>query len=367
MVVNMINQMKLNIIQVCVIIIIINNFLNYSLIDMMVLDKAGRDSWLSILFTAFLCIIWIPILYYLTKNTNQMNLHAWLKEKYNSVIAWVLIIFICIYLLSMMSIVLIDTSNWALASYLPNTPSIFVVTLLVILCALGAYLGIRSIAITTQILLPAILIMELLLTFANIPTKDYSLLRPIMEHGISPALSGLLYTSTGIFQFLLIIFFKQHISSKITIKALFIIAGITIMLSMLRLTDIITVFGPVEAVKLRYPNFLIWNVVTITNYVKNIQFFSIYQWLAGSFISISTWMFLITDLLSVKTAGKHFIVIVIISLVIIGTTQLPISDISFTNFLMKYYFPILLIFSFFLSLVLGILIFLSNKKMRRKT
>jgi heme exporter protein D len=104
--------------------------------------------------------------------------------------------------------------------------------------------------------------------------------------------------------FILLIF--PHVDKQsITIKKLFLIGGIILGLMLGPTMGAITEFGPTQASQYRYPAFEQWRILTIGNYFSHVDFFAIYQWLAGGVLRTSLYVLLASHLLTRKKQKKY--------------------------------------------------------------
>ncbi|CDN33653.1 endospore germination permease, partial [Bacillus thuringiensis] len=222
--------------------------------------------------------------------------------------------------------------------------------------------GIHSIALTTGILLPVVFLLGFFVMIANFPHKDYSLLKPILEHGMDPVIKGMIYPAAGFVELIFILFLQHHIRSKIKLSQLIIVAiilaGITLGPTMAAIVE----FGPFVAASQRYPAFEEWRLISIGKYIEHLDFLSVYQWLVGVFIRISLVIFLIPDVLQVtkQKARNQIISIVLICMVIICI--LPIGDASFYWFLSHVFLPMSAIGLFLFSMLLLVFVWISKKR-----
>jgi hypothetical protein len=113
----------------------------------------------------------------------------------------------------------------------------------------------------------------------------------------------------------------------------------------------ITEFGPFEAAKQMVSPYEQWRLVKIGNYVEHVDFFSIYQWLAGASIRISMSIFLLIDFLPPRQIKHKNKLIWLIALIFIISAMLPINEYSFYLWMYRYYFPISLTIALSVSLV----------------
>ncbi|MEK4683920.1 endospore germination permease [Bacillus sp. FSL W7-1294] len=293
-----------NFFQIALVLIGSTGIINHVIIIPMLLDYSGRDSWISIIVLSLVYIIWIPFVFIIHKQTSEEHLFAWLIRNYGGFITYPLLSILILYLI-MLGIVTLKETLTFFSFYLPETPRILLGTVLSIICFYNIQRGIQSIALTTGILLPVVFMLGFFVMIANFPHKDYSLLKPILEHGMDPVIKGMIY-----------------------------------------------------------PAFEEWRLVSIGKYIEHLDFLSVYQWLVGVFIRISLVIFLIPDVLQVtkQKARNQIISIVLICMVIICI--LPISDASFYWFLSYVFLPISAIGLFLFSMLLLVFVWVSKNKER---
>lgn len=354
-------KQMVNFFQIALVLIGSTGIINHVIIIPMLLDHSGRDSWITILVLSLVYIIWIPFVFTIHKQTRKEHLFVWLIRNYGGFITYPLLSILILYLI-MLGIVTLKETLTFFSFYLPETPRILLGTVLSIICFYNIQRGIQSIALTTGILLPVVFLLGFFVMIANFPHKDYSLLKPILEHGMNPVIKGMIYPAAGFVELIFILFLQHHIRSTIKLSQLIIVgiilAGITLGPTMAAIVE----FGPFVAASQRYPAFEEWRLVSIGKYIEHLDFLSVYQWLVGVFIRISLVIFLIPDVLQVtkQKARNQIISIVLICMVIICI--LPISDASFYWFLSHVFLPISAIGLFLFSMLLLIFVWISKKR-----
>lgn len=354
-------KQMVNFFQIALVLIGSTGIINHVIIIPMLLDHSGRDSWITILVLSLVYIIWIPFVFIIHKQTRKEHLFVWLIRNYGGFITYPLLSILILYLI-MLGIVTLKETLTFFSFYLPETPRILLGMVLSIICFYNIQRGIQSIALTTGILLPVVFLLGFFVMIANFPHKDYSLLKPILEHGMDPVIKGMIYPAAGFVELIFILFLQHHIRSKIKLSQLIIVAiilaGITLGPTMAAIVE----FGPFVAASQRYPAFEEWRLVSIGKYIEHLDFLSVYQWLVGVFIRISLVIFLIPDVLQVtkQKARKQIISIVLICMVIICI--LPISDASFYWFLSHVFLPMSAIGLFLFSMLLLVFVWISKKR-----
>ncbi|MFB5660471.1 endospore germination permease [Alteribacillus sp. HJP-4] len=323
-------------------------------------ESAGKDSWISVILTLGVTLFWIILIYMICKKTEQRNLYLWLQEHIGSLFAKIFSLLLIIFLCVLIAATLYDLVIWTKISYLTTTPKLVIVTTYIFLCFCLALTNIRTIAMVNILLLPWIILFGLFVMTANMPNKDYSLLTPILDKGFEPVFQGMIYSGAGQVEILLILLFQHRIKTRIKYWHLAVTSIFLAGLSIGPLTGGIAAFGLEEMMKMRFPAYQQWTLVTLGRYIEHLDFFSIYQWLSGAFIRISLGLFLIVDYLNLPKGKKRMLPLGILSLLFIGLLHVPITDMQFVNFLHRYYLPGSLLFFFFISLLLFIAIFLKK-------
>ncbi|MFF0829098.1 endospore germination permease [Brevibacillus sp. NPDC003359] len=333
---------KIGIGQAIMVMMLTIGITNHVTVIPLLLSKAGRDAWLSVLLAGIPFSFWAYLLFVIHRNLNQQSLYEWLMQRSGKIVTNLLLvpIMICLYMMALTN--LIDTQTWTTVNYLPRTPEWVTAFALMCLCILAAIGGITSVGITAGILLPVVVMLGFFVAFGNIPKKDYSLLLPLFQHGYRPLLHGMLYVGGGISEMFLLLLLQPHVRKPFRLVHFLIMLGITLLLTLSPLTGAIAEFGPVESARQRFPAFEQWRLLTIGKDIENMEFFSIFQWLAGAFIRITICLLLLGDLLTFRTRKQRKFMMIFLGGSMIAFTSLPFSDMQFVSFLTHVYYPLYL-------------------------
>lgn len=342
---------KISILQIVMILMLSNGLMTHVIINPMLLDASGRDSWISVVLSFFLFIPWFIFIAVFMRKSGQQKLLPWLIQRTNPVIAWILVIPICIQLYLIGGTTVYHTSTWTFTSYLPSTPKIVLVVVLVLVCFYCAKVGITSIAIGSGILLPFVIMLGIFVSVTNMPQKDYARLMPMLEHGWGPVFNGFVYVGGGVTELLIIILMQHHLKSKIRIWHLLLIGGILIFISLGPIIGAITEFGPVEASKQYQSPYEQWRLLKLGEYIEHVDFLSVFQWLAGATIRISLVLFLLADLLPFKKQITRTRFLLLLAMSYILLSLLPISQNEFYLWAYRFYVPVSLCISVLLTLL----------------
>lgn len=340
-------------------------FKNHVLIIPTLIQTGGRDAWLSVILIFFVALAWVPLLIYIQNKTHQEHIFLWIKKHVGKTASYLILFITSAYLVILSVVTLKDTILWTKVSYLPETPTISLTLLLAILCFYLAFSGLRTISIVNIFLIFAVIILGFFVGISNIQFKNYSLLRPFLEHGFEPVRKAMIYPASGIIELIIFTFLQHRINQPIRFKHLVINLLLLVGLTIGPLIGAIIEFGPAQAARQRYPAFEEWSLVRLTRYIEHVDFLSIYQWLTGAFIRISVLLFIIIEITQLKTKRQRFWLLFTLFVIVIGLTLIGISDMQFYKLLKEVFLPTTFYLLFSISLLLGFLVFLFHKKARR--
>jgi spore germination protein KB len=360
-----VNNRSLSIVQLVCVFMLSIGLMNHVIVIPLLLQASGRDAWISAIMTLVALPLWLPLLYFVMKQSNQMNVFLWLKTEFKSVIAYFVAILGSLLLLVIGYITLTDTVTFTTTTYLPSTPDWAILLTITLMCFYNTYYGIPSIAKTAVIIFPFVIIFGIVVMIATTPHKDYSLLKPIMENGFTPVLKGMIYAGAGYVEIFMIVFMQHHLQARFSFKALFIISALAASLSIGPTIGAIIEFGPKAAANLRYPAFEQWRLIKLGTYIEYLDFLSIYQWMSGAFIRISLVTALIPELFNITNKKARLWILIAIYTIIFLLSLIPISDDKFLDLLYQFVLPLSLLSILSLSLFIGVLSLISYLKKRR--
>lgn len=326
------------------------------------LNGAGRDSWMSVILAALITIPWLFIIIYIQKQLQSDSVRMRLLENYPR-IGNVIIYIIVFYLLLMAAFTMRETLQWVSTTFLIETPVLLLFFFFSIVCILLAVSSVYSLTMANVIVLFGVVIFGFFVAFVNMQIKDYKLLLPFFEHGFTPIIKTILYPVSGYFELLLLLFIQQHFKKKLNFKHLLIILFILLGLTIGPLVGAITEFGPTEAAKQRYPAFEEWRIAKIGSFISHMDFFSIYQWLTGTFIRVGFLLFISIELLGMTGQKKRIWETVAPAFIFLSLPLFLINDSIFIEIKGKYFLVSTSLFFFILAFLF---LFLLRKRSNNK-
>ncbi len=329
------------------------------------LDTAQRDGWLSVLFAAVILFFWLFLLVYVQKKTQQKPIGDWLHQKIGKIGATIVIYTIAIYLIIVTAFTMVETLQWVNTTFLPQTPVIILLFIYTILCILLVTTSLQTMVILNVFVLFGVVVFGFFVAFTNIQVKNYDLLRPFFEHGFEPVIKGMIFPASGFIELFILLFLQHQYKERIRwyhfAIMLFILTGLTLG----PLIGAITEFGPVEAAKQRYPAYEEWGLVTIGRYIEHLDFFSIYQWLTGTFIRVSFLLYIVADLLKMTGNPKRIWNMIAPPFFISCLPLIMLNENLFLKIKGNYILTTTFIFFFALSIFFVIIASLSDKSSQK--
>lgn len=352
---------SISILQAAMLITISIGLDNHVTIIPLLLRTANKDSWIAVLMAMPLCVLWSYLPYAIIKKSGNKPIVAWIRERAGPFVAFVAAAVFLGILFANASITFKEMILWTKITYLPATPMLATSLALIALCAFSAYKGIKTIAITTGILLPFVWLLGYFVMFTNFQYKRYELLFPSFTNSGWSIANCMMYAASSFAQMFIIVFLQQHLRTKIRWRHLAIMTLILAMLTVGPLTGAIAAFG-YEAPLTRYPAFEQWRLVKIGDYISHVDFLSIYQWLSGTYILVALLLFMMTELVLSVAKVPKLPTILVLALPMFVFVNLPqISDVDFMKMIGWYYRASLVLIAG-VSLLLGAAALLTSKQ-----
>ena len=329
-----------------------------------ILAASGRDGWMAVILAGILISPWLLIIVVIHKKTKQQPINDWIIQKFGRYFGKFVIYLTAFFLIILAAFTMRETLLWINTTFLPRTPTLVLFIVFFITIILLISTSIETIAIVNVLVLFGVVVLGFFIAFVNIPIKDYSLLRPFLEHGISPVIAASIYPAAAYVELLLFVFLQHRVHGQLKFRHYAIMLFLLVGLTLGTLLGAITEFGPTEAAKQRYPAFEEWGVATIGRFIEHLDFLSFYQWLTGAFIRIGLLLYVVTQLFNLSGKNKDIWRYVappfFLTTLILGL----IEDSTFLNFKAHNFLIITFIYLFVLSLILFIAAILPEKEVK---
>lgn len=331
---------KINYLQLFMMFALMNGLTDHVIINPMLLDASGRDAWITPLAAGAPFVLFSVLLALTMRKSGQTEWQAWLSRRAHPVLAWALRIPVGILLYAIGATTVIHTVKWNAANYMPATNAIVTSTALVAICLVLALWGMSTIAVTSGVLLPIVVALGIFVSAANGKEKDYKLLQPALEQGWGAVYDGLVYAGGGYAEIVLMLLLQHRLERPVKPWQLLLQSLFTVVIMTGPVIGAITEFGPIEAANQMASPYEQWRLIKIGQYIEHVDFFSIFQWLAGASIRVSLAVFLLADLLPVKKNDHRQWAIGAIMCSYLVIAVLPMNDYAFYQWMARFYIPV---------------------------
>jgi spore germination protein (amino acid permease) len=340
---------------------------NHVLLIPPLLQTAGRDGWMSCIVALLFILVWGFLLIFIHRGTQQQHLTLWFKNTVGTPGAFVFMLLICFVLFTIAVADLRETVSWTKNIYMPNTPSWVLALSLSLLCFLTAASNLRTISIINFSMIFFLVSVGTFVAIINIPLKNYQLLLPFYENGPIPILKASIYPASGLVELMMMLFLQHKIEGPIRYRHILINAFILVILIIGPLIGSITEFGPSLAAKQRYPAYEQLGLARLGSFVEHMDYLSIFLWLSGVYIRISTVLFILIDFTGIQTERTRRWVFVFLFLFVNGLVLIPLTDMQFFSFMTYILIPVNLFILLGLSFIWGLILILQRGKETRKS
>lgn len=254
---------------------------------------ANQDLWLSPIWAFIVGLFVVYIAYQLNKLYPKESIIEYSRQILGKYLGIILGFIYIIFYLHVNGIIVREYSEFVIGTFLTQTPIIVVTGSMVIVCALAVYGGIEVIGRVSQIIVPVVLLLYFLIIFMLIKDLDYMQILPIMEDGISPSFMGSVTPQGWFSEFILITFLlpfltdrekglKWGIASVISVMVILVLANLTTYMLFGKLTGALT-----------YPVMVAVRYISIADFLEHLEAIVMAIWVAGTFIKISVFYYVI--------------------------------------------------------------------------
>lgn len=254
---------------------------------------AKQDLWLSPIFASIIGFMTMYFSFKLFKRFPNHTVIQFSELIIGKVPGKVLSLIILLFYIQTSGFILRDYGEFIVSSFLLETPLIFIISSMVLLCAVTVYAGIEVLARMGQILFPFFVGPFLLLIILLSPEFELGNILPIFEEGIKPPMKGAIVPSGWFTEFFIIAFLLPSITDKERWKkhGIWTILWIMATLVIVNLSVLFTL-GSTTASKL-YPLMQVSRYVRYADFFENLDAITMSIWILGAFIKISVFFYAI--------------------------------------------------------------------------
>lgn len=223
-----------------------------------IVEYADNDAWMSVLLGSILTFITGYSFYWLGVKYKGLNISQIMEAVLGKFIGKIIQIFISMYIILSVGLSLRAFSESINIFLLDKTPRSIVTIIILTACVYCLAMGLKTISIMMDILLPGILFFILLLLFLSVSNIDKANLLPVLHKGPMPVFKGFIeiihpFLGLGIVGYIMPCL-KEPRKEK---KWIFISISVVTLIHLSIVTMCIMVFGSNEIKQLVYPTIIL--------------------------------------------------------------------------------------------------------------
>jgi spore germination protein KB len=318
--------------------------------------ESQQDAWISGLIGLIAGVLVVSILSMVGRLYPHLTLVEVIQKILGNWIGSLVAIVFLVYPLFSVAAYLREMGDFMVTEMMPETPIQAILILGISICVMATSLGIEVIARTVEIFFPWVMVLFLIFILFLLPLIEIDNLKPILENGFKPVLSGSLsftaFTFMELVVFLMIFPNVQH-ANKIHMSfikgALF--GGIVLIILM---TISILVLGADLTARNIYPSYSLAKKVHIGTFLERVEAIIALMWILTIFCKISIFFYVfVVGLAQLLKLKEYRVLILPAALIMIALALSIVPNITYFKMVTADYWPFFdLTFAIILPLLL---------------
>ncbi|MDP4084985.1 MAG: endospore germination permease [Bacillota bacterium] len=253
--------------------------------------NAGQDSWISPIWASVIGYLTVLLAYMLNKlypNQTLIEYCDLILGKFLGKVVGALFLF---YYLHVTGIIVLEYGEFVLGTFLTHTPMIIICGSMMIVCAFAVYGGLEVIGRCSEIIVPVLCLLYLVIFLLLIKDLRIQNMFPIMEKGLTPSLKGSIVPQSWFSEFIIVSFFFPYLADKDKGLKWGFISVFSVMFLMV-ITNITTIllFGKLTS-ELTYPVMVAARYISIADFLEHLESIVMAIWVAGTFVKITVFYY----------------------------------------------------------------------------
>lgn len=288
----MLEQGRVSFKQLILIIIISRISIALTYLEALTAPPENQDLWLSeLLIFPITLLLSVPV-YFLWKKFPDQTIIQYSQTIVGKTGKLIGILYIWFFV----HITAITASQYGMflsTAVMPETPILFFVVSLVLLCAYAARNGIEVISRVSEFSTSIIFIGIITIVLFLAKDIDLKALTPVLEKGTLPVLQGGFTLAARTVETLGLVMLLPYLNERKKVKLIFILSSALISLILVIITiPIQGVFGVEEAKTLTFPFFSVIKLISVGDFLEHIESIHMAIWTMGIFIKVSFYFYL---------------------------------------------------------------------------
>lgn len=262
------------------------------LVPAITVNHAKQDLWISPLWAGFCGLVVIFIAFNLNKLFPNESIIEYAEHIIGSFFGKILGLIYVLFYMHINGVIIREYSEFVTGTFLSETPLFIIMGSMVLVCAFAVYGGIEVIGRSSEIILPVVYFLFIIILVLLIRDLDIKNIFPIMENGITPSLIGSIVPQGWLSEFFLIAFLLPFLKNRkkgFTYSVASVLSVVFILMSSNLVTYML--FGELTGV-FAYPVMVAVRYVSIADFLEHLESIVMAIWVSGTFIKISVFYYI---------------------------------------------------------------------------
>lgn len=305
---------------------------------------AGRDAWISVLFTIPIGLFFAFMLYRIDRLADGACLIDMFRRLLGRFLGSIGLLLFIGYGMFMLIITLYAVIDFTELIYLRDYPKISIASCIQLVVVYGIIKGIEPIARASEPIALLLPFTGSAASVANMTFKDYSMLLPVLQDGIRPVWHGMVMTLAMIGEMMVFMMYAIQRKPLASRKMFVVLSGIVLFACLMFIGTIsgaLCIFGVASTTAKLYPSY---DMLKLVNFgiINRFDIYGIFTLATGGVIRLALWQIaicrVVTKLVrSSKPVWIHSIIIFVVLITVLG--MIP-NNVQFEQTWIQHYYPL---------------------------
>lgn len=305
-------------------------------------NLAQQDAWLSTLIGLVLGLLVILLFIKVGQLYPKLSFVQSILKIFGKWIGSIFVLFFLGYLFLSVSAHTRELADFITTQILIETPVKVILSMFIFVIIVGVRCGLGTIARTCEVLYPVVFVFLAILFTLVLPNIRLEWIRPILNNGFKPILSGaLVATAFPFMELVVFLMFFPNLTSQAKIKRNFIsgalIGGIVLIVIVLLC---ILVLGEAATIANIYPTFTLAKSISVGNSIQRIEGLIAILWTITVYIKITLYAYAFhLGLVHLLKINDYRMLTFPIGFILFASTVLIAPNVSYFNEVIGKYWP----------------------------
>lgn len=262
------------------------------LVPAITVKHAKQDLWISPIWAGLYGFVVIYIAIQLNKLYPKESIIEYVEHIIGTFFGKILGLIYVLFYLHINGIILREYSEFVTGTFMPETPMFIIMGTMILVCAFAVSGGIEVIGRSSEVILPVVFFLFIIVVALLIGDLDIKNIFPIMENGIKPSLIGSIVPQGWFSEFFLIAFLLPFLKDRQKSLKWGLASAISIIFT-LAVSNLITymLLGELTGV-FAYPVMVAVRYISIADFLEHLEAIVMAIWVSGTFIKISVFYYI---------------------------------------------------------------------------